>query len=290
MIKFLLHIRDFINQAVQSISTIFKVLLLSRPEKKLPKPAKQELVILGNGPSLKDFIKNRKQFLKEKSTMAVNHFAQTQAYTEIKPDYYMINAPEFWTQDVDEDVLVKRNLLIKTLIENTHWNMVLFLGMGAKKSSVWRNISKENVHIKIHYFNTTPVEGFDFFKFFCFKKACGMPRPHNVLIPSLIIAIRMKFKKIFITGADHSWMQELYVADDNTVYLTQKHFYDEQSAKPDVMKQMGKGKRKMHEILIKFVHAFSGYHTLDKFARKNHIKILNITPGSMIDAFERKKL
>ncbi len=290
MIKVLVLFQNFVKQFIDSVLSIIKLVLLGRPEKKMPHSKKQELVILGNGPSLKNFLSQKKDFLKDKAILAVNHFADTQEFIVLKPDYYVINVPEFWSDNVENDVLERRDILLKNLKENTQWNMILFLGRGAQKSELWKNLSKENKNIHLHFFNTNPMEGFEFFKFFCFKKGCGMPRPHNVLIPSLILAIRMSFEKIYIAGADHSWMKELFVADDNTVYLTQKHFYDEQTATPDVMKMEGRGKRKMHEILIKFVRAFEGYHIIDKFARKNHIKILNITPGSMIDAFERKKL
>jgi len=63
-----------------------------------------------------------------------------------------------------------------------------------------------------------------------------------------------------------------------------------QTARPDVMKKTGKGKRKMHEILIKFVHSFAGYFDINNYAKSQNVRIINITPDSFIDAFERMKL
>ena len=41
--------------------------------------------------------------------------------------------------------------------------------------------------------------------------------PHNVLIPSIAIGLRLPFKKIYLAGADHSWLPEITVTDDNEV-------------------------------------------------------------------------
>ncbi len=287
--KFLLFIQDFLQNTVLSVATVLKVLLLSKPVD-LPEAGSKELVILGNGPSLKDFLKRHKAFLNGKERLAVNHFADTDAYTAIRPEFYMINVPEYWIDDVDVDVIERRNRLVDNLIQKTAWPMHLILGIGAKKSKKWRGMAKQNPHIHLHYINPTPVEGFKSFRFFCYRNNCGMPRPHNVLVPSLIAGINMGFKTIYIAGADHSWLEELFVADDNTVYLTQRHFYDTQTARPDVMKKMGKNHRRLHEILHKFMLSFKAYFDINDYAKQQNVKIFNITKGSFIDAFERLKL
>ncbi len=287
--SFLLFIQELLRQTLLSVATIIKVILLSKPTN-LPKAEHDDLVVLGNGPSLKTFLKEHKSFLGGKSCLGVNHFADTSVFTDIKPAYYVINVPEFWTDEVDADVLKKRQTLLDNLIQKTTWQMHLILGMGAKKSEKWRRIAEQNPNIRLDYINPTPVEGFKSFRFFCYRRNCGMPRPHNVLIPSLIAGINMRFKRIYIAGADHSWLEDLFVADDNTVYLTQRHFYDMQTARPDVMKKMGKNHRHLHEILHKFMLSFRAYFDINEYAHKRKTRIYNITKGSFIDAFERLKL
>jgi hypothetical protein len=56
------------------------------------------------------------------------------------------------------------------------------------------------------------------------------------------------------------------------------------------MHQGGKGERKLHEVLMKFVYSFEGYFTIRQYAEYKHTQILNCTPGSFIDAFDRYKL
>lgn len=285
----LLAINHFLIDTVNTLATLIKVLLWSRPVK-LPVKQHTEMLVLGNGPSLKTLLANHSGFLKDKDLMAVNHFADTDAYVNVKPAYYMINVPEFWTDQVDADVLQKKQRLIKNLVVKTDWPLHLVLGNGARKSKDWVNLPVQNPNISLHYINPTPIEGFKPFRYFCYKHNCGMPRPHNVLIPSLMTAINMAYKTIYVAGADHSWLKDLYVADDNTVYLTQKHFYDAQKAQPDVMKKMGRGQRRLHEILHKFMLSFKAYFDINDYGKSQGVKIYNITPNSFIDAFERKKI
>jgi len=287
--KILLYLQSFLQQSVQTFATLFKVLLLSKTVK-LPPKTNDDLVILGNGPSLNGFLNQQFDFLQDKTAMAVNHFADSDIFEQIKPEYYLINVPEFWTDNVDNDVLAKRNKLINNLIDKTSWSMNLILGTGARQSDIWQSIAVKNKNIRLFYINPTPVEGFRPFRYFCYRKNCGMPRPHNVLIPALISAVNMQFKNIYIAGADHSWLSEIFVADDNTVYLTQRHFYDELTARPDVMKKMGKNKRKLHEILHKFMLSFKAYFDINDYAKSRKSTIYNITKDSYIDAFERLKI
>lgn len=102
-----------------------------------------------------------------------------------------------------------------------------------------------------------------------------------------MIALYLGFNKIFLFGADHSWMKDIWVDEENNVLLQQKHFYDLDKAVPRHMDYLGKGKRKMHEVLIKFYHSFKGYFEIDAYSKSQGKIIYNCTPGSYIDAFKR---
>ena len=103
-----------------------------------------------------------------------------------------------------------------------------------------------------------------------------------------------------MAGADHSWLQEIFVDDDNEVLLSQKHFYDKQAAKQkhyrdmSVAQPMYRGgsaqSRKLHEVLEKFYYTFRSYWTLRKYAESKAIEVINITPNSYIDAFKKAPL
>jgi hypothetical protein len=103
-------------------------------------------------------------------------------------------------------------------------------------------------------------------------------------------AISIGFKTIYIFGADHSWLKDIEVDNDNNVLVNQKHFYDNDTSKPRPMHKKGIHNRKLHEVLMKFMLAFAGYHEINDYSRRKGINIYNATTGSYIDAFKRISL
>lgn len=286
--KFLLTIQNIALALVNTVLTTGKILLQSNLLLK-PQPVfkNDQTIILGNGPSLLESIESNREILPNYRLICVNHFAEHALYQELKPGLYVMAAPENWMNDVEPYYHQKGRKLFRAITENTHWEIQLFIPYSAKRFRWWQDLITQNKHIQIKYFNVTPVEGFKFFRYFCYKQFLGMPRPHNVLIPSIMIALSLGFKNIFLFGADHSWLKDIWVDEENNVLLQQKHFYDHDQAKPRHMDYLGKGKRKMHEVLIKFYHSFKGYFEIDAYGRSQGKTIYNCTPGSYIDAFER---
>lgn len=287
----LLYIQQFLVNLFGTLSTIFKIILWSGFKIKPSLEYKEKnCLILGNGPSLHKSTTENKDSLNKMTILSVNYFAETSLFNILKPSLYVVNAPEMWLNDVDKVYVDKSEKLFKTIAEETHWHMDFFIPYMAKKFTRWQKILSHNENIRINYFNSTPIEGFRWFRYFSYNRYLGMPRPHNVLIPSLILCLSLKFKKIYLFGADHSWMKDIYVTEDNEVLLNQKHFYDKDTSKAKPMHHLGKGNRKMHEVLQKFVHAFQGYFEINDYSIYRGQEIFNCTEGSYIDAFKRSKV
>lgn len=89
---------------------------------------------------------------------------------------------------------------------------------------------------------------------------------------------------------DHSWIPEISVDEDNRVLINQKHFYDDGKTSGQPMGKLGRGERKLHEVLQRFLHTFEGYFTIKAYAEHINAKIYNCKPGPFIDAFERLRL
>ena len=286
--ELLVKIQLFLEQLGQTILALIKVLLLSKFSKgKKFEIAGKEVVIIGNGPSLqKDIIKYRK-FLSGKDLVCVNHFPITDLYTELKPRFYITGAPEYWLENIEPDQIQSNTKMFNAMNEKTTWPLQFFIPFDAKKYKRWQGLVKSRKNITFHYYNNIGIEGFRKVIHFLFKNWLGMPRPHNVLITSIYICINIGYKKIYLLGADHSWLKELDVTEENIALLNQKHFYDENTAKPNVMRKSGRGQRKLHEILHKFMLTFKGYFILRDYAEKRQAQIFNGTKGSYIDAFER---
>lgn len=268
---------------VESLVTLGRILTTSRFRNGILKISHNNKIhILGNGPSLQDVDLNNL----DGDLMVVNNFALTDKFEACKPKYYILNAPEYWIEDVDSEYIELRQKLTVALVAKTLWPMTTYLPFGAKYSEFCERLQKIK-NIEVIFYNTTPVEGYSWLTFRIFNAKLGMPRPHNILIPAIMTSLWMGYKKINIHGADHSWLSEIYVGEDNTVYLTQKHFYDSQTAKPDVMKKLGKSQRLLHEVLEKFYLTFKGYHEIRSYSTSLNCQINNSTKNSFIDAFDK---
>ncbi len=270
----------------ESLLSVVKVLLQSKWETRLPATFgnPDELLILANGPSLNRTVESASAFIQGKTLLAVNFCVTSPLFERLKPEIYLIADPLFWI------VPEKRVSLFGTLAEKTTWPMSLFVPVRAMKSDTWQPLLAGNPHINLCLYNTTPIDGFQGFCNWIFSKGWGVPRPHNVLIPAITIGLRLPFHKVYLAGADHSWLPEITVTDDNVVLMHQKHFYDQGTSKAQTVLQENLHTQRLHNILYHMYVAFKSYFMLEAYARKLGKEVINITPGSYIDAFKRMKV
>lgn len=270
----------------QCFLSLVKIVLQSRRSTPLPSDfgVADELLILANGPSLKQTVEEKAGFVRDKTLLAVNFCVTSPMFEQLRPRLYLIADPLFWI------VPEKREQLFGTLAEKTTWDMYLFVPSRALKNREWQPMLAGNKHIKLCIYNITPIEGFQPFCNWVFRRGWGVPRPHNVLIPSIAIALRLPFRRIYLAGADHSWLPEIRVTDDNVVLMHQKHFYDQNKSKAATVTQENLHSARLYTILYHMYVAFKSYFVLDAYARSLGKEIINVTPGSYIDAFKRMKI
>jgi len=294
MSHFLLKAKIFKGNLGKTFETFIRILFFSTWRNALKSLTKTNgtCVILGNGPSLTDSLERYKNQLAVHDMVAVNSFACTDFFTEIEPRFYIMNAKVlFWPDErISQFYIDLRNDIFSSMKNKISWDMYLMVPFQAKKSKEFQGLLQSNPLIHPLYFNQNAAEGFKFFKHFLFRRKLGMPRPHNVLIPSIINMINLGYKEIYLIGADHSWLAEISVNENNEAFVHQKHFYDENTSKPTKMEDRGVRPRRLHEILDKFYLTFKGYWEIAEYAEKSRVKIYNASEVSMIDAFERRKL
>ncbi|MBD5225274.1 MAG: hypothetical protein HDS68_04815 [Bacteroidales bacterium] len=218
--------------------------------------------------------------LQSADTLAVNFAANTKVFSRLKPKYYVLADPHFFSAGKDENVIrLMENLALTT------WNMTLFVPVG---SAVPVSI-RSNRNISVVTFAMTWFESFSAIENFAFSRGWGMPRPRNVLIPSIMLGLRLGYKNIYIIGADHTWTTTLSVDEENHVVSVQPHFYTDDDKERKRVISIYRD-IKLHEILESFSIAFKSYHRIKKYADHIGANVYNSTPGSFIDAFERKPL
>lgn len=269
------------SRVFESLKSIAKLLLQSRRSGVSPVAADgRRLIIMGNGPSLRDVFENNLDVLDAHDTMAVNFAANTLEFFEIKPKYYTIADPHFY-QAVDD-------ANVRSLIGNlgrVDWPMTLFLPSGARAMSSLIN----NSNITVARYNAVGVEGWNWLTRLAFDSRRGMPRPRNVLIPSIMVGVWLGYREIDIVGADHSWTQSLSVDENNRVITNLPHFYADNEHEQSRVKAVY-ANVPLHNLFHSYYVAFKAYHEIAPWAKKRGVAIYNATPGSFIDAFPRRTL
>lgn len=283
-------IQIFLGGLFNSLFSVIKVFILSRFNTKLNKHKvkDEETVILANGPCLTKDLELNYSFISSRKKFCVNFFALSKEYEKIKPEYYVLAAPEFWLIKTSNYFKEQKENLIDSLINNTKWEMLILIPFQAKDSDFIMRVSQNNF-IKFLFYNNTPVEGLQSISHLLFKLNLGMPRPHNVLIPSIFLALNLGFKKVTIFGADHSWHEEIKIDESNTVTVNHQHFYDGKKVQMPMYKLEGE-KYFIHDVFRKLHFAFKGYFVLRTYAESLSAQILNASSKSYIDAFERIRI
>lgn len=275
---------ELMPMALSSLKAIVKIALKSRRtvRPQLPRPEGDEVVILANGPSLRTTIAEHAERLRGVPTVAVNFMANAPEFVQLKPRYYVLADPHFFCGMEHDNVQS-----LWRAIASVDWPMTLWVPVERLRAA--RDFLGRNSKVEVATFNFIGIEGWAWLERMAYNRGWGMPRPRNVLVPALMAAARCGFKTIYVTGADHSWMETLRVDDDNNVVSVQPHFYADSKAetKRSVAEYRGYC---LHDIIYSFYVAFSSYHRLQRWAESRGIAIYNATPDSFIDAFPRKDL
>lgn len=280
--SFSLQLSDFLGRFAASAASCLRI-VASLPVAKVMEAPRggRPLVILGNGPSLGKNLEEDMEFLAEADTIAVNFFANSPEFRRVRPKYYVLADPHFF-----DKALTDPN--VGRLIENLNsidFPMTLYIPSAARfKKSLFTN-----PNLVTGMFSFTAVEGFGWLEDMALRNTWGMPRPRNVLIPSIMLGIWLGYKEIYILGADHSWLKTLSVNDRNEVVSIQPHFYKDDEKELKRVKEEYV-RHPLHEVLESMMIAFRSYHRIRRYADRIGVRIFNATLGSMIDAFERAPL
>lgn len=236
---------------------------------------------MGNGPSLSTTFADFPDILESHPLLAVNFAANAEEFYRFKPRYYVMADPVFFSADPHANVA----LLWRNLRSRVDWPMTIFVPATYRRV----NLVADNPMIKVEWFNMVGVEGYHWLENAAYSSGRAMPRPRNVLIVAIMVAMKMGYRSIWLTGADHSWTRTLEVSDENLVISVQPHFYKDNDAEHQRVASVYQNIR-LYQLLHSFYVAFRAYFSIERYARHRGVSIINATPGSFIDAFPRRPL
>lgn len=276
-----MKVSELLSRTSATIRSVAKCALLSRRVSLADVHPRGPLVIMGNGPSLNTTIDRSMALLKAADTMAVNFACLAPVFTDIRPRFYILADPLFFGDSHP------RIADFRAAMAAVDWPMTLLVP-HARRRSVPRAVT-DNPSITVMTYNFVGIEGFAAFERVAYRMGLGMPRPRNVLIPAIMAGIQLGYREIYVAGADHSWMQTISVDDDNHVISVQPHFYKDDEREQRRVDTTYRGLR-LDQVVESFAIAFRSYHGVRRYADARGVKVFNSTPGSYIDAFERRPL
>lgn len=275
-------LQSFLSDTAASAASLLKIALQSRSvSPRRPVKEGKAIVIMGNGPSLRQTIDNDSEWLCSNDLMAVNFAANTPDFFSLRPQYYILADGHFFSGN-DTDPNVAR---LWQELDKVSWDMTVCVPL--KFADFALGLTMDNTNLTLATFNLTPIEGYKWLSHSIFDSGLGMPRPRNVMIPAIMTAIREGYRKIYLCGADHTWTRTLSVDDENFVVSVQPHFYKDNEKEHARVRETYKGLR-LHDVLGSMTIVFRSYWHIADYARSRGIEIINATPGSMIDAFPRR--
>ncbi len=264
-----------------TLASFIKIPIMSRRPSPKSRDRKDTIIIMGNGPSLRDAMEQDRDVLMAYPRLAVNLSALTPDFRDLRPDYYILADIAFFLKEKTGKVPQ-----LWEALRSVDWQMTLFLPATARKMPEVKSLP---ANITLKFYNLTPAEGFRCVMHPLYDSGLAMPRPRNVLIPSIISSMREGFKKIVLIGADHNWSKTLWVTERNRVVSVQPHFYKDDDAELRRAEEIFKNVH-IHDVYENYAIAFRSYFNVKAYADRRGVEILNATPGSFIDAFPRIRL
>lgn len=281
MMKTLEKIQSFLSNATATAASLIKIPLMSRRPTPRCRDRKDTIIIMGNGPSLRNAMENDMDTLMAFPRLAVNLSALAPEFHSLRPQYYILADIAFFLKEKTGKVPA-----LWEALASVDWPMTLFLPATARRMPEVKRLP-DNITVK--YYNLTPAEGWRWLMHPIYDSGLAMPRPRNVLIPSIMAAMREGFRRVALIGADHNWSKTLWVTERNCVVSVQPHFYKDDDKELRRAEEIFKNVR-LHEVYENYAIAFKSYHTLKAYTDRRGVEIINTTPGSFIDAFPRRKL
>jgi hypothetical protein len=248
----------------------------------------KKLVILANGPSLSNVLKNWRSndTFKDSDFAAMNYFCHDRAFIEIRPKYYILSDPHFFQ---DNSLLKeKADKMYATLNGTVTWKMFLYIQYYAKSIDWSTKIQNEN--IKIIPFHSLIYTGYDRLRNLILKYGLSSGNYGSVVLNAELIGLNLGYKELHLYGVDHDFFNDLVVDENNQVCNRVTYFYDNSSNLKPITHYYIPGKETKYtisEYLREKACLFYGHEVMRMYADYCSAKIYNCTRESLIDAYER---
>ena len=233
----------------------------------------ETIIVAGNGPSLKENIKDFK-------LVATNFYLLDDDLQH--PDYYYLLDDRFFLNksnliigsEKEEKEITDRIEKLFSCFNNCQNNIILYIPKN-KINIVKYRIKNSKIHLVGVNVNT--FIGITSIRHFFYNHQLGLPKSQTVIITALFYSSHIS-RKIFLAGCDSSWMENLNVTTDNEVLTTLKH-------------NDGKDLKIKYESMVSMLdtqlNVFKSYEYIQTWAKTINVEIINLSKKSFIDVFKK---
>lgn len=286
----------YFNLVFDIIKFTLKLLLIKCNNFKSPlrislnKQGPRKSIIIGTGPSLlKDIYEINNYKKDECDFFAVNFFANTETFLQLKPNYYFLADKLFWSEDLNKSFNQLRNDTYQK-IKAINWDISILCpesGYDYIKSRLQdnSNISFIKIPEKSIMLSTKRMQ-----LFVLRNKFFGIANI-NSMVTLLWYSIMCNYSEIYLYGVDFSGFKSITV-DQKTNYVSVpvKHFYKNSEAEKDSSnKYQSKANKSLSERLYQNYRVLKYTDLLSDLAVSKGIDVVNRSSFSYIDSFKREK-
>lgn len=210
--------------------------------------------ILGTGPSLNDLSKDQVERLKSEVVFGVNSLYKSDVVCELNPKYYALVDNLYWESS---------SSVFQDICDRYKTNPPIFLTDPRAKNIIDDlELDQETVYIHAKKY---PVYGMSS------EITDNIFGAMNVISYSIIVAIYMGFREIYLLGCDYNAF----------CGFGRGHCYDDKEEMGGVSYNLA--------FYLKYYHITTEFHYLiAKMAAEKGVKVVNLTRVSLLDAYPRQ--
>ena len=219
--------------------------------------------------------------------LAVNYFAEHEAFERLRPAYYVLSDPQFFRASAQRDRVAA---LYRTLARKVTWPMTLYVQYYNPERFDYR-AALPNGRIRIVPFHTQPYRGFRRLEFWLYRHGLGSANFGTVIQHGEYVGLLLGYRTLHLYGVDHTLTEGLTVDRRNRLCRIDRHFYDD--GRPAEAHPMYVNATcppvpyTMASYMAELAELFRGHEVLRDYAASLGARIVNHTRTSMIDAYER---
>lgn len=242
----------------------------------------RRLIILANGPSLKEDLKRlESENLNNVDYAMLNFSANSDEFLRYKPKYYVLADHVFFKKSGESDIIKD---FYRNINEKVDWDMTIILSYNVAVVKQFANLS--NPHIKYQRVFSIEGAGPRWFKNWCYKRGYAIPGLGTVTNLAAYSAIQYGYKYIEFCGNDMSLIDGLCVNDDNIPCMKISHYYDNKEELRPL--KLSNGQFATLEFSIENVlRMVKAHNAIAEYGKYMGVHFVNRTRKSMLDCYPR---